>query len=75
MEASAGAPHAESLPDDADEDGEDFDDDGDEAAEEPNFNRADGAPAVPVAAGGQRPNGPGGPAGQRRPGGRRRRGG
>src|SRR5580698_2470947 len=48
VEASAGAPHAESLPDDADEDGEDFDDDGDEAAEEPNFNRADGAPAVPV---------------------------
>lgn len=59
--------------DDGDDEGEDFDDDGEESADEPNFNRADGAPAVPVTAGGQRPNGPGG---QRRPGGsRRRRGG
>jgi polyribonucleotide nucleotidyltransferase len=71
VEAS-GASHAGPVSDEADDDGEDFDDDGDETAEEPNFNRADGAPAVPVAAGGQRPAGPGG---QRRPGGRRRRGG
>ena len=40
--------------------------------DEPNFNRADGVPVVPAAAGGPRPDGPGG---QRRPGGRRRRGG
>jgi polyribonucleotide nucleotidyltransferase len=71
VEASGSAPRAEQAADDADEDGDDFDDDGDESAEEPNFNRADGVPPVPVAAG-QRPNGPGG---QRRPGGRRRRGG
>jgi polyribonucleotide nucleotidyltransferase len=54
-----------------DDDAEDFDD-GDESAEEPNFNRAEGA--VPVQAGG--PPGSNGPGGQRRPGGgRRRRGG
>jgi polyribonucleotide nucleotidyltransferase len=66
------APRANQPSDDADEDGEDFEDEGEESADEPNFNRADGVPPVPVAAGGQRPNGPGG---QRRPGGRRRRGG
>jgi polyribonucleotide nucleotidyltransferase len=55
-----------------DDDAEDFDDDGDESAEEPNFNRAEGA--VPVQAGGA--PGSNGPGGQRRPGGgRRRRGG
>ena len=63
-----------------DEEGEDFDDegDGDEPTDEPNFNRADGVPAVAGGGGGPRPNGPGGsggPGGQRRPGGRRRRGG
>jgi polyribonucleotide nucleotidyltransferase len=57
----------------SDEDGEDFDEDGDEPADEPNFNRAEGA--VPVQAGGGAP-GANGPGGQRRPGGgRRRRGG
>src|SRR6202522_3631065 len=71
-EASGSAPRAQQPSEDGDEDGDDFDDDGEESAEEPNFNRADGAPPVPVAAGGQRPSGPGG---QRRPGGRRRRGG
>jgi polyribonucleotide nucleotidyltransferase len=71
VEASGSAPRAEQPADEVDEDGDDFDDDGNESAEEPNFNRADGVPPVPVAAG-QRPNGPGG---QRRPGGRRRRGG
>jgi polyribonucleotide nucleotidyltransferase len=69
---AASAPNANQPADDVDEDGEDFEDEGEESADEPNFNRADGAPPVPVAAGGQRPNGPGG---QRRPGGRRRRGG
>ncbi len=55
-----------------DDDAEDFDDDGDESAEEPNFNRAEGA--VPVPAGGAPVSN--GPGGQRRPGGgRRRRGG
>jgi polyribonucleotide nucleotidyltransferase len=71
VEASA-APVANQTSDEVDEDGDDFDEDGDESADEPNFNRADGVPVVPAAAGGQRPNGPGG---QRRPGGRRRRGG
>jgi polyribonucleotide nucleotidyltransferase len=71
VEATGPAPHTEQPAEDVDEDGDDFDEDGDESAEEPNFNRADGVPAVPVAAG-QRPTGPGG---QRRPGGRRRRGG
>jgi polyribonucleotide nucleotidyltransferase len=64
------------------EGGVDFDDDDDDApTDEPNFNRAEGAP-VPVAnAGGRGPGGPsgfrgpGGPGGDRRPGGRRRRGG
>jgi polyribonucleotide nucleotidyltransferase len=59
----------------SDEDGDDFDDEGDESADEPNFNRADGA--VPVAGQGA-PGSPAGPGGQRRPGGgggRRRRGG
>ena len=55
-----------------DEDGNDFDDDGEESSDEPNFNRADGVPAVTAGAGGQRPSGAGG---ERRPGGRRRRGG
>ena len=57
-----------------DDDFEDGDDEGAEGTEEPNFNRADGAPA-----GAPRPAGQGGgPGGQRRPGGggnRRRRGG
>jgi polyribonucleotide nucleotidyltransferase len=59
-----------------DDDG-DFEDDEEEGAEgvedgedEPNFNRAEGAPQ-----GAPRPAGQGAPAGQRRPGGRRRRGG
>ncbi|MBS1799396.1 MAG: polyribonucleotide nucleotidyltransferase [Acidobacteria bacterium] len=53
------------------DDDDDFEDGDDEGAEEPNFNRAEGAPA----GGGPRPGGSGGPGGQRRPGGRRRRGG
>jgi polyribonucleotide nucleotidyltransferase len=73
VEAVAAAPRTEQVADEVDEDGDDFDDDGEEAAEEPNFNRADGVPAVAaVVAGGQGAIGPGG---QRRPGGRRRRGG
>jgi polyribonucleotide nucleotidyltransferase len=76
VEASASHPRTEQAPaaDNVatDEDGDDFDDDGDESADEPNFNRADGALPVP-AGGGQGANAPGG---QRRPGGgRRRRGG
>ena len=71
-EAAAPALQANQPSEDLEEDGEDFDDEGEESADEPNFNRADGVPAVPAAAGGQRPNGPGG---QRRPSGRRRRGG
>jgi polyribonucleotide nucleotidyltransferase len=69
---AAVAPRVEQVSDEVDEDGDDFDDDGEESAEEPNFNRADGVPAVAAVAGGQGANGPGG---QRRPGGRRRRGG
>jgi polyribonucleotide nucleotidyltransferase len=70
------------------EGGADFDDDdapeGDSDSDEPNFNRADGAPVPAVAGGGRAPGGsggggfrgPGGGAGgDRRPGGRRRRGG
>ena len=73
VEAVAATPRPEQVSDEVDEDGDDFDEDGEEATEEPNFNRADGVPAVAaVAGGGQGPNGPGG---QRRPGGRRRRGG
>jgi polyribonucleotide nucleotidyltransferase len=73
VEAVGPTPRAEKPSDDVDEDGEDFDEDGEEASDEPNFNRADGVPAVAaVAGGGQGANGPGG---QRRPGGRRRRGG
>jgi polyribonucleotide nucleotidyltransferase len=72
VEAGAPAPHADQPSDEVDEDGDDFEDDGEESTDEPNFNRADGAPPVPAVAGGQRPNGPGG---QRRPGSRRRRGG
>jgi polyribonucleotide nucleotidyltransferase len=72
VEAAAATPRAEQVADEVDEDGDDFEDDGEEAAEEPNFNRADGVPAVAAVAGGQGANGPGG---QRRPGGRRRRGG
>ncbi len=67
---AAAAPRAEQVSDDVDEEGDDFDED--EATDEPNFNRADGAPAVAAVVGGQGGNGPGG---QRRPGGRRRRGG
>jgi polyribonucleotide nucleotidyltransferase len=70
VEAGAAAPRVEQVTDDVDEDGDDFDED--EAPEEPNFNRADGAPAVAAVASGLGGNGPGG---QRRPGGRRRRGG
>jgi polyribonucleotide nucleotidyltransferase len=70
VEAGAATPRAEQVADEVDEDGDDFDED--EATDEPNFNRADGAPAVAAVAGGQGPNGP---SGQRRPGGRRRRGG
>jgi polyribonucleotide nucleotidyltransferase len=61
------------------EGGVDFDDEDDDApTDEPNFNRADGAPVPAVTAGGRGPGGPGGsrgPGGDRRPGGRRRRGG
>jgi polyribonucleotide nucleotidyltransferase len=63
------------------EGGADFDDeDDDPPADEPNFNRADGAPVPAVTAGGGGGRGPGGggfrgPGGDRRPGGRRRRGG
>jgi polyribonucleotide nucleotidyltransferase len=65
------------------EGGVDFDEDDapDSDSDEPNFNRADGAPVPVVAAGGRGPGGPsgfrgpGGPGGDRRPGGRRRRGG
>jgi polyribonucleotide nucleotidyltransferase len=70
------------------EGGADFDDDdtpeGESDSDEPNFNRADGAPVPAVAGGGRAPGGsggggfrgPGGGAGgDRRPGGRRRRGG
>ncbi len=58
---------------DLDDEDEDIDDEDVEGEDEPNFNRADGVPAVPVpaAAGGARPQG----SGDRRPGGRRRRGG
>jgi polyribonucleotide nucleotidyltransferase len=72
VEAAGSPPRAEQVSDNGDGDGDDFDDDGDEASDEPNFNRADGVPAVAAVAGGQGGNGPGG---QRRPGGRRRRGG
>jgi polyribonucleotide nucleotidyltransferase len=72
VEAAVPPPQANQPSDDVDEDGDDFEDDGEESTDEPNFNRADGAPPVPAVAGGQRPSGPGG---QRRPGGRRRRGG
>jgi polyribonucleotide nucleotidyltransferase len=92
--APAAAPSFAAAADDDDADGDetvlveggvDFDDDDDDApADEPNFNRADGAP-VPVVNAGARgpggpsgfrgPGGPGGPGGDRRPGGRRRRGG
>jgi polyribonucleotide nucleotidyltransferase len=69
-DARTAAPRPEQVSEDGDEDGDDFDED--EAADEPNFNRADNAPAVAAVASGQGGNGPGG---QRRPGGRRRRGG
>jgi polyribonucleotide nucleotidyltransferase len=69
-DARNAAPRPEQVSEDGDEDGDDFDED--EAADEPNFNRADGAPAVAAVASGPGGNGP---AGQRRPGGRRRRGG
>jgi polyribonucleotide nucleotidyltransferase len=70
IEAGAAVPRVEQVSDEVEEDGDDFDED--EATDEPNFNRADGAPAVAAVASGQGGNGPGG---QRRPGGRRRRGG
>jgi polyribonucleotide nucleotidyltransferase len=71
VEAGAAVtPRAEQVSDGIEEEGDDFDED--EATDEPNFNRADGAPAVAAVAGGQGANGP---SGQRRPGGRRRRGG
>jgi polyribonucleotide nucleotidyltransferase len=69
------------------EGGADFDDEDapapDADFDEPNFNRADGAPVPAVAAGGRGPGGGGGGfrgpgaggGGDRRPGGRRRRGG
>jgi len=66
------------------EGGEEFptEEDGDEDGDEPNFNRADGAPAPAGSnAGGRGPGGhdgsrgPGGPGGDRRSGGRRRRSG
>ena len=78
IDASAAEPaaprHEAVASDDLDpEDGDDSDDEGEEVADEPNFNRADGAAPpqrVPAAAGNN------GPGGQRRPGGgRRRRGG
>lgn len=55
------------------EDGEEFEDDVEDAADEPNFNRADGQ--APVQVGNRAPgsNAPAGPGGQRRPGGGRRR--
>jgi polyribonucleotide nucleotidyltransferase len=64
--------------DDEVEDGDDFEDGDDESADEPNFNRADGAVPAAAAPAGRGPGGGGpvGPGGQRRPGGgRRRRGG
>jgi polyribonucleotide nucleotidyltransferase len=69
--ADARSRAAASEENDDDEDGDDFDDnnESEESDDEPNFNRADGAPAT---AGSGAPAGPGG---QRRPGGRRRRGG
>jgi len=65
------------------EGGEEFpveEDEDDAPDDEPNFNRADGAPAPAGNAGGRGPGGPGGGrgpggGGDRRPGGRRRRGG
>jgi polyribonucleotide nucleotidyltransferase len=71
--AEAPIPQVSAAADEADlEDGDEFEDDLDEAADEPNFNRAEGAVPAPVA--GRGPGG--GPGGQRRPGGgRRRRGG
>jgi polyribonucleotide nucleotidyltransferase len=77
VSAAAGAPTEREnnpavVPDALPEEGEDFDEeDTDEAAEEPNFNRADGTAPVQRPAGGPNPAGPGG---QRR-GSRRRRGG
>jgi polyribonucleotide nucleotidyltransferase len=71
--ATGGQGHQDAVVGDADgsdDDGEDFDEDGEESAEEPNFNRAEGA--VPVQVGGGAP-GANGPGGQRRPGGGRRR--
>ncbi|NYF80165.1 polyribonucleotide nucleotidyltransferase [Granulicella arctica] len=70
-EAAANSPQGNIAPADdldGDDDGEDFED-GEEGADEPNFNRADGAPAAPQGQPGSRPEG------QRRPSGRRRRGG
>jgi polyribonucleotide nucleotidyltransferase len=73
--APGGHDHQEAAAGDvsgSEDDGEEFDDEGDETADEPNFNRADGAVPVPAGAA----PGSNGPGGQRRPGGgRRRRGG
>jgi polyribonucleotide nucleotidyltransferase len=88
--AQAAPAYPAPMDDDEAEDGEEilleggaeFDDDDapDADSDEPNFNRAEGAPVPAVAAAGGR--GPGGPSGfrgpggsDRRPGGRRRRGG
>jgi polyribonucleotide nucleotidyltransferase len=78
VSAGAAGGHENHAPEaDSTEDGDDFEEDGDESAEEPNFNRADGA--VPAQGAGERNGSPagGGPGGQRRPGGggRRRRSG
>ena len=51
------------------EDGDDFEDEDDTDSDEPNFNRADGAPATA----GEGSGVPAGPGGQRRPGGGNRR--
>ena len=88
-----GAPQASAYPapieEDEAEDGDetvlveggvDFDEDDDAPSDEPNFNRAEGAPVPVATAAGRGPGGPGGSrgpggGGDRRPGGRRRRGG
>jgi polyribonucleotide nucleotidyltransferase len=74
-EGAQPAPAISAEADDDVEDGDDFEDGEDEAADEPNFNRADGVAPAAAAPAGRGPGG-GGPDGQRRPGGgRRRRGG
>jgi len=75
----AASAYAAPVDDDEDDDsevlvegGEEFPTAHGDEDDEPNFNRADGVPAVAGNAGGR---GPGGPGGDRRPGGRRRRSG